>query len=184
MGVRPLLPSNQESGPQALPSSDHCWSPARTLHRHKCSGSPPEFPRIQNSESPNPTPEPKSQGPQLPPLRNLVVKTARSPPPRDPGFQASILILSERLKSLGPQLLPPSSLRNPGPRPFMTRPPRLGRAGSGIRNAVISRPLPVPLRGCPPSRAPSLLPVCLPLGWDSGNRKPGSLGGRRLQRPA
>lgn len=74
--------------------------------------------------------------------------------------------------------------RNPGSRPFMTQASRLGRAGSWIRNAVISRPLPAPLPGGPPPRAPTPLPVCLPLGWDSGNRKPGSLSGRRRQYPA
>lgn len=59
-----------------LPPSFHSWSQARISHRHKSSGSQPEFPQIQISESPAPpTPGLKSPGPQLPPLRNLVVKT-------------------------------------------------------------------------------------------------------------
>lgn len=102
---------------------------------------------IQNSGFPEPrTPGPKNLDFQLPPLGNMGSPNSKDPqiasPPGygTPGLQTSSLLRSFLLQRS----------RNPGSRPFMTQASRLGRAGSWIRNAVISRPLPAPLPGCPP----------------------------------
>lgn len=87
----------------------------------------------------------------FPPLPNLVVRTPQVPSfwgPRSPSFQSYSLLGIPR--GLGSQLPPPSRPRNPDPRPGIIQASRLGRTGSWIRNAVISRPLPAQLPAVPP----------------------------------
>lgn len=109
---------------------------------------------IKNSGFPAPpTPAPKSLGPQLPPLRdtsspsNKESQIPSSPGYSSPGLQPHSLL---RTQESGPSAS--SSFTHPEILAllFMTQASPLGRAGSWIRNAVISRPLPAPLLGCPP----------------------------------